>query len=47
MNKLIGFLVQKDEKLPRIDFFNRGLKTVRIMSCGYNIFLWYLGGGGD
>ena len=43
MNKIVGFLISKENRLPEIDFFNSGLKFLHLKNDFYNIFLWGIG----
>ena len=43
MTKIIGFLITREEKLPRVDFFEVGLKIITIKHSNYNIYLWGIG----
>jgi len=43
MTKIIGFLITKENKQPKIDFFDVGLRTICIKQGGYNIYLWGTG----
>ena len=43
MTKVIGFLITKDSKQPKFDFFNVGIKIITIQHYGYNIHLWGIG----
>lgn len=43
MNKIIGFLITKENKQPVIDFFEVGLNIVCIEKNGYYIYLWGTG----
>ena len=43
MNKIIGFLITKENKLPAIDFFDVGVKIIMIKKGHYNIYLWGIG----
>jgi len=43
MTKVVGFLITKDSKQPKFDFFNVGIKIITIQHYGYNIYLWGIG----
>ena len=43
MTKVIGFLITKENKQPKVDFFNVGIKTIRIQHNCYSIYLWGIG----
>jgi len=43
MTKIIGFLITKENKQPKVDFFNIGLKIIQITHNNYNIYLWGIG----
>jgi hypothetical protein len=43
MTKIIGFLITKENKIPKIDFFDVGLKIVSLKHKQYNIYLWGIG----
>jgi hypothetical protein len=43
MTKIIGFLITKENKQPKIDFFDVGLRTICIKQSEYNIYLWGTG----
>lgn len=43
MNKIIGFLITKENITLNIDFFNVGLDKVVLKYSGYNIHLWGVG----
>ncbi len=43
MTKIIGFLITKENKQPKIDFFDVGIKIVTIKHNDYFIFLWGIG----
>ena len=43
MTKIIGFLITKKNKKPKVDFFDVGIKTISIKHNGYNIYLWGIG----
>ncbi len=43
MTKIIGFLITKENKLPKIDFFDAGIDISIIKHSHYNIYLWGIG----
>jgi hypothetical protein len=43
MTKVIGFLITKENKQPKVDFFNVGIKTIKIQHNGYSVYLWGMG----
>ena len=43
MTKIIGFLITKENKQPKVDFFDVGIKTILIKYDEYNIYLWGVG----
>jgi hypothetical protein len=43
MNKLVGFLISKENSPPKIDFFDVGLKIIYLQCGKYHIFLWGIG----
>ena len=43
MNKIIGFLISKEDKEPNIDIFNVGLNLIKLSFLDYKIFIWGIG----
>ena len=43
MTKIIGYLITKENKQPKVDFFDVGIKTILIKYDEYNIYLWGVG----
>ena len=43
MTKIIGFLITKEKKQPKVDFFDVGIRVITIMYNNYNIYLWGIG----
>lgn len=43
MTKIIGFLISKEKIEIDIDFFNIGLKAIKISHKNYNLYLWGTG----
>ena len=43
MTKIVGFLITKENKIFNIDFFNVGLRTLKLEHNGYYVFLWGIG----
>lgn len=43
MSKIIGFLISKENKKPKVDIFEVGLNIISIKHKNYNIFLWGIG----
>ena len=43
MTKIIGFLITKEKRLPKIDFFDVGIRSITIKYNHYNIYLWGIG----
>ena len=43
MTKIIGFLITKENKQPKVDFFDVGIKTILIKHDEYNIYIWGVG----
>ena len=43
MTKIIGFLITKENKQLKVDFFDVGIKTILIKCDEYNIYLWGVG----
>lgn len=43
MNKIIGFLISKENSLPKFDIFNIGMQSITIRHDKYFIILWGIG----
>ncbi|MFA5986234.1 MAG: hypothetical protein WC819_02715 [Parcubacteria group bacterium] len=43
MNKIIGFLITKENRSPEVDFFDVGIKTIVVKHGHHNIYLWGIG----
>ncbi len=43
MNKIIGFLISKEDEIPRYDFFDYKLNLITVKHNNYNIYLWGIG----
>jgi hypothetical protein len=43
MNKIIGFLITKENKEPKVDFFDVGITLKLIKQGNYNVYLWGIG----
>lgn len=43
MTKIIGFLITKENNQPKVDFFERGIKTISIQHNNFYIYLWGIG----
>ena len=43
MTKIIGFLITKENKIPKIDFFDVGLTIFTLVHNNYYIYIWGIG----
>jgi len=43
MTKIIGFLITRENKLPKVDFFNVNIRVTTFQHNFYNIYLWGIG----
>ena len=43
MDKIVGFLISKENKRPDVDFFSVGINTIDFKCGNYNVFLWGIG----